>query len=280
MPGMYKGIIYILFLLLLVNCSTKKQPKNEKIKVTVSIVTYADFVKNIGGDKVDVNTMIPLNSNPHDYEPVPTQITELVKSSIYFKIGTNFTFEQVLLEKIKNLKSNIKIADCSKGIITFNNDPHVWLGIDEAKIICQNIYDALKEFSPKDSIYFKNNLTSYLIKIDAADKELKQSFEKFTNKYILVYHPAWFYFAKHYGLTEIGIEQDGKEPNALDLKNVINFAKEKKIRVIYIEPQFDKEIATSIAQQLKASIGVINPMPTDYLNNLKKLHSKLFNSNK
>ncbi|MFH0735971.1 MAG: zinc ABC transporter substrate-binding protein [bacterium] len=277
---MYKGIIYIFVLFLLVNCSTKKQLDNGKIKVTVSIVTYADFVKNIGGDKVEINTMIPLNSNPHDYEPIPTQITELAKSSIYFKIGTNFTFEQILLEKIKNIKNNIKIVDCSKGINIVNNNPHVWLGIDESKIICQNIFNLLKEFSPKDSIYFRNNLITYLAKIDSAEKELKVDFEKLTNKYMLVYHPAWSYFTKHYGLTEIGIEREGKEPNALDLKNVINFAKANKIRVIYVEPQFDKEVATSIAEELKAKIEVINPIPIDFLKNLNELHSKIFNSNK
>lgn len=272
-------VIYIFLILGFIGCSKPQKESNKKINVTVSIVTYADFVKNIGGEKVNVNTMIPQNSNPHDYEPIPSQIVDLAKSDVYFKIGKYFDFEDVLLNKVKDVKADLKVVDCANGITFIDKDPHVWLGIDEVKIILSNIYNGLKEISPVDSAYFRKNYETYLSKINIADKNLSESFEKLTIKHVLVFHPAWNYFFKKYNLIQIGIEQHGKEPNAQDLKNILNFAKEKKIKVIYVEPQFNKDAATSIAEQIGASISVINNIPSDYLANLSYLQKTIVSSN-
>ncbi len=272
-------VIYILLLFGFIGCSKQQKESDKKINVTVSIVTYADFVKNIGGEKVNINTMIPQNSNPHDYEPIPSQIVELAKSDVYFKIGGYFDFEDVLLNKVKDVKTDLKVVDCSKGITFIEKDPHVWLGINEAKIILNNIYNGLKDISPDDSAYFRKNYETYINKINIADNNLSESFEKLTIKHVLVFHPAWNYFFKRYNLIQIGIEQLGKEPNAQDLKNILNFAKEKKIRVIYVEPQFNKDSAISIAEQIGADISVINNIPASYLENLKHLQKSISSSN-
>jgi len=272
-------IIYLFLFFTFTGCNKEESKPDGKINITVSIVTYADFVKNIGGDKVKINTMIPANSNPHDYEPIPSQITDLAKSSLYFRIGARFTFEDVLLEKINGIKNNLTVIDCSEGIQIINKDPHVWLGINEAKIIAENIYEGLKKYSPNDSLYFKQNYLAYVQKLTDADIKLKESFAKLSNRYILVYHPAWTYFFKDYNLNQIGIEKNGKEPNAQDLKEIIQFAKDKKVTTIFVEPQFNKDAAESIAKQLNAKVDVINNLPENYLQNLNVLNVKFTKSN-
>lgn len=280
MSKMQKQIVIYIFLILgLVGCSKPQKEENKKINVTVSIVTYADFVKNIGGEKVNINTMIPQNSNPHDYEPIPSQIVDLAKSDAYFKIGKYFDFEDVLLNKVKDVKADLRVIDCSNGVTYIDKDPHVWLGIDEVKIILNNIYNGLKEISPNDSSYFRKNYENYINKINLADKSLTENFSKLSIKHVLVFHPAWHYFFKKYNLIQIGIEQHGKEPNAQDLKNILNFAKEKKIKVIYVEPQFNKDAANSIAEQIGATISVINNIPADYITNLNYLQKTIVSSN-
>ncbi|HPN37608.1 MAG TPA: zinc ABC transporter substrate-binding protein [Melioribacteraceae bacterium] len=266
-------------LVLFIGCNKQNnKPQNDKIKITVTITTYADFVKNIGGDKVEVNTMIPPNAEPHDYEPTPAQITQLSKSNLYFKIGSGFGFENALLERLQGNNNNLKIINTAKDIKIFNNDPHVWLGLNEVKIILKNIYTGLVEFSPKDSLYFKQNFTKYLNAVLDEEKKIKESFAKNNNSYVLVYHPAWFYFFSQFGITQLGIEKHGKEPNAQDLKEVINIAKKNNVKVVFIEPQFSKESALAIAKQLNGTIDVINNIPVNYLKNLETVRLKVSKS--
>jgi zinc transport system substrate-binding protein len=267
-----------LFSILFFGCSDKNKDKNKKINVTVSITTYADFVKNIGGDKVEVNLMIPPNAEPHDFEPTPSQITNLSKSDIYFKIGSGFGFEDNLMQRIKGSLSKLKVINTSEGIKIYNNDPHVWLGINETRVILNNIYKGLASFSPEDSSYFSSNLHKYLNLLLAEEMKIKESFSKNKNNYVLVYHPAWHYFFSQFGITQLGIEREGKEPNAKDLTEVLKTAKEHKVKVVFIEPQFNKESALAVAKQLNATIDVINNIPSNYLKNLDVVRRKVSKS--
>ncbi len=271
--------ISIFALLLFLGCSkNKNELKNDKIDVTVSIVTYADFVKNIGGDKVAVNTMIPQNAEPHDYEPTPEQITKLSKSDLYFKIGSGFGFEDALLDRIKSTSNKLKVINTADGIKIVNNDPHVWLGLKEVRIILKNITKGLINYSKKDSVYFSENLNKYLNLLLAEEMKIKESFATKKNSHVLVYHPAWNYFFSQFGITQLGIEKHGKEPNAQDLKEVINVAKKNNVRVVFIEPQFNQESAMAIAKQLNGTIDVINNIPADYLKNLDVVRRKVSKS--
>lgn len=275
-----KNIMFFTFLfsILFFGCSDKNNDINKKINVTVSITTYADFVKNIGGDKVEVNLMIPPNAEPHDFEPTPSQITNLSKSDIYFKIGSGFGFEDNLMQRIKGSSSKLKVINTSEGIKIYNNDPHVWLGINEARVILNNIYKGLASFSPEDSSYFSSNLHKYLNLLLAEEMKIKDSFSKNKNNYVLVYHPAWHYFFSQFGITQLGIEREGKEPNAKDLTEVLKTAKEHKVKVVFIEPQFNQESALAVAKQLNATIDVINNIPSNYLKNLDVVRRKVSKS--
>lgn len=271
MSKLYKQImaIVLVFGFLFSGCKTKNEEiKNDKIKVSVTIVTYADFVKNIGGDKVEVNTMIPPNADPHDYEPTPEQITNLSKSDLYFTIGSGFGFEDALLERVKSSAERLKVINTATGVKIIDNDPHVWLGLSEVRIILNNIAKGLIEHSKKDSAYFSANLNKYLNLILDEEIKIKESFAKTKNNYVLVYHPAWNYFFSKFGITQLGIEKHGKEPNAQDLKDVILLAKKNNVKVVFTEPQFNQESALAIAKQLNGTIDVINNIPSNYLKNL------------
>lgn len=269
----------MLLFALLVGCSKNEQKQTDKkLKVTVTIAPYADFVKKIGGDKVEVNILVPPNAEPHNYEPQPAQITELAKSDLYVKIGAGMGFEEAFSEKIKSINNKIIVINSAEGINIYNNDPHVWLGINEARIIVKNIYKGLVKEMPEDSVYFTNNMDKFLNLLLVEEMKIKEAFSKRKTDYVLVYHPAWHYFFNGFGITQLGIEKNGKEPNAKDLQDVINLAKKNNVKVVFIEPQFNKESAMAVAKQLNASIDVINNIPTDYIKNLEIVRRKVSKS--
>lgn len=269
------GLISLVSFVLMGAC-TKELPENEKIKIHVAVtsVTYADFVSKIGGDEVAVSVLIPAGVDPHDFEPSFNKVREISDVGIYFRIGKVFSIEDVWIENIKSNNKSINVVDCSKGLTLKNNNPHMWLGIEEAKGIVENIYSSLSELKPDFKQQFYNNKIGFIGKLDSMDNAFMQLSKQLTQKKLLVYHPAWNYFLSRYGIEEISIEKEGKEPKAGDLREVIDFARKNKVRSIFVEPQFDATSAEAIASEINAEIVSINPMPRDFIENLDDLFNK------
>jgi zinc transport system substrate-binding protein len=279
MSSLSKIIILISFSLLifLSSCTEKEASLPSEINISVSIPPYADFVKQIVGNRAIIHTLIPPGSNAHSFEPNPESLKQIYKSDIYFRVGEIFNFEEVFLKKISSKDIN-KIVDCSVGIKIIANDPHIWTSPNNVKIIINNILNVLVSSYPQHSNYFKNNSNRFLQNLDSLDNEIKNNLEDKRNRILLVYHPAWKYLAEHYNLVEIAIEQEGKAPKARDLQKFIEDTKEEGASCIFYDPHFDDSAVTAIALSLGLSINSLNPLPTDYLTNLKDIGEKLKNN--
>jgi zinc transport system substrate-binding protein len=212
------------------------------------------------------------------FDPQPGELTKFRNAEIYFRIGPVFTFENVLLEKIGAGNPDLEIVDCSKGISTENNNPHIWLDPGKVKIIAENIFVKLVEKFPDKTEEFLRNKNDFISEIDSLDERLKLDFAQFKNRQILTYHPAWGYFTGRYGIREIAIEKDGKTPSAKELAGLIKFARESRINTIFLEPQFDRDIVQSLAEQLDLKIVEIDPLAYDFIANLKKVSGQFIES--
>ena len=276
MSGMskVKYLLSFLFLALLFSCTEKESSLPDEINISVSIPPYAYFVKQIVGNRANVYTLIPPGSNAHSFEPSPESMKQLVKSDIYFRVGDIFNFEKVFLKKIASNKMS-NVVDCSRGIDIIENDPHLWLSPKNAKIITNTILDIMVNNYPQHTNYFRNNSKRFIHELDSLDSEIENILALKKNKILLVYHPAWKYLAEYYDLEEIAIEQDGKSPKAKDLQKFIEGTKEKGASCIFYDPHFDDSAVTAIALSLGLSINSLNPLPTDYLANLKEIGEKL-----
>ncbi|MFC2133552.1 metal ABC transporter solute-binding protein, Zn/Mn family [Bacteroidota bacterium] len=265
-----------LFLLILLSACSEQDVEETggKIKAAVSTITYADFVKQVGGENVDIIHLIPAGVDPHDFEPNFNRVKKIADADIYFRIGEIFTIENNWIQTIKAANENIEIADCSDGINIRNNNPHIWLGLEEVKTIVENICRAFVKIDTASADYYKHNKEVFISRIDSLNDQLKQDFDQLTKKEVLVYHPAWRYFLSRYGLEEISIEKDGKEPKAKDLHNLIDYAKLKGIKAIFIEPQFDIKAASTIADEIGAQIVMLNPIPEDFFVNINDIREK------
>ncbi len=283
---MYKYIIFFLLLFLIINftnCTKKQEEINEdtKLQIMVSILPQKYFIEKIGGDKIDVDVMVSAGSNPAIYEPSIEQMKKLTKTEAYFRI--HIPFENVWMQKFLSANPKMRIIDTTKGIkrryVSHHHnekteemlDPHIWLSpplvIKQIEIICS----ALVEIDTLNNTYYENNKINFIREIVQLDSTLHHLLDPLPNKKFIVFHPSFGYFADAYGLEQIPIEIEGKEPSASELANLIDFAKKENIKVIFIAPQFNTKSAETIASQIDGKTIIIDPLAEDWSNNLRHI---------
>lgn len=269
-------LLVMAFAFLLAACAPAEPVPAEadKLNVTVSILPQKYFVERIGGEFVNVSVMVLPGESPATYEPKPDQMTALANSAAYISIGV--PFEKSWLEKFQAANSNMKMVDTTQGIerkATADGgfDPHIWLSPSLVKVQSQTIYNALAELDPAHAADYKANLETFIQDINALDADIRATLDKTETKKFIVFHPAWGYFARDYGLEMIPIEVGGQEPSAQELAGLIEKAKAENIKVVFVQPEFSQEDAETIAREIGGktlSIASLNP---DWLGNLKSV---------
>ena len=273
------GLFIIFVVFSLISCSSEVK-RDSKLKIAVSVPTYVDIVHQIGKDKVDVFSLLPPGVNPHDIDITPAQLQKLTSSDLYIRVGNFFNMEEIVLKKIEGLGDSLKIFDSSNGVEVKYNNPHVWNGIKEVRRISGNIVAELSKIDPANKDFYEENFRSYASKIDSASAMIREKLTGLRTNVIITYHPALLYFADSFGLVEISIEKHGHEPNAKDIADLINKAKRFMAKAVYIQPQFENNTAKVVADELKADLVVIDPLPGNFLQNAWDIADKIAKYNK
>jgi len=281
---MFRRIVLIaVAALLFVNmasCSAAAPAREaNKIGVAVTVLPQREFVERVGGDKVDITVMVPPGASPHTYEVTPAQMVQLSRARIYCKVGSPIEFELSWLDKLLAQNKDILVVDCSRGIDLIKSDdpdepgldPHIWTSPRNARIMVQNICTGLVQADPQNRQYYEDNRDSYLKELDGLDAELGAMLKSTGSRTFIVYHPAWGYFARDYGLHQLGIEQEGKEPKAAYMSRLINEARSQNIKVIFVSPEFDSRNAEAIAREIGGRVVIIDPLAGNYLVNMRKV---------
>jgi len=276
-----KGNSVILFALVIVfGCRTEGNDEDKPV-ITASILPQRYLLQKIAGNRYEINVILPPGASPATYDPSPRQLQQLSKSKAYFMIG-HLGFENAWIKKISSLNKSMPVFDLSSGIELINSehhhsnrdkkrinaDPHIWLSPKAIKIICYNIYTALKEIIPSDSLIYKHNYYSFLEELDSIDSEIRNSLSELNNRTFFIYHPALTYYARDYELLQISVEQEGKAPSPYHLKQLINLAEKENIKTIFIQEQFDIENAEVLAHEIGGKIIKINPLDEDLLSQI------------
>lgn len=269
---------------------------NETIRVFVSILPQAYFVERIGGEGVDVSVMVGPGHSPATYEPVPKQMAALSKAGLYFRLGV--PFEDVWIERIRKSNPNMKVVDTRRGMVLLTmkshhqgdaekgyghlgrqaahdekglKDPHVWLSLRRVKTVAQNMCDALIAENPSHRSFYLDNLRAFHHDLDALDAEITEIMKNAKTRQFMVFHPAWGYFAHDYGLEQMPIEVEGKEPSAKALSHLIKAATEKGIKIVFVQKQFSKTGAETVARAIGGRVIPIDPLAKDYMENMRKI---------
>ena len=270
----------------------------EPIEIFVSIVPQKTFVEKIGGESIKVSVMVQPGANPATYEPKPRQMVALSRAKAYFAIGV--PFETVWLNRISAANPGITVIHTEEGIekrimeghlhgeeghsahekgereqVEEHHgvkDPHIWLSPRLVKVQARNILNGLLRIDPARGASYEKNYKSFIAEIDDLDTEIKGIFAgKGEGKAFMVFHPAWGYFAQAYGLKQVSVEMEGKEPGPVDLKELIHHAREKGIKVIFVQPEFSTKSAEAIARAIDGEVVFANPLALDWAANLKKV---------
>ncbi len=261
------------------------------VNAVVSVLPAQTILSSIGGDKVNVSLMVSPGSSPHTYEPKPSQMKDISNASLYFAIVVEF--EDAWLPKFKNQNKSMKIVNLGNGITKIameqhthgaphavheknadehkhgKFDPHIWTSISNLKIMSKTVLDALVLNDLSNAPYYKKNYEIFLAKLNNTDKEIRTILKntKRGTKF-MVFHPAWGYFAKEYGLVQFAIEVEGKNPTPKQIVFLISEAKEEKVKAVFTAPEFSEKVAIQIAKEVHIPVIKVSSLSPKVCENL------------
>ena len=266
------------------------------VSVFVSILPQKYFVEKIGKSLVDVHVMVAPGASPATYEPKPRQMIALSRAKLYFAVGV--PFERAWLNKIAAAGPELRIVHTDEGIEKIpmaahhheeipamdthedahgdeaSLDPHVWLSPPLVKILARHIYEALAEADPGHESIYAANYNAFLDELDALHQDLLAAFRGNQGEAFMVFHPSWGYFAKAYGLRQIPIEMEGKDPKPAQLKDLITTAETMGVKVVFVQPQFSAKSARVIAEAIKGQVIFADPLAENWAENLRAQAAK------
>jgi zinc transport system substrate-binding protein len=275
-----QGVILFLVLLTLLACTGCIRPAEEEISpavsVAVTIPPQAEMVREIGDGRVDVVILVPPGSDPHTYEPSLSLIQKAAGADIYLKLGNGlFPVEDMLATRLREMNPDLIVVDTSAGIEYLGpegkRDPHVWLSLKNAVVMVGNTRDALVLADPPFREVYQENSGRYIARINEIDQKIAAEFSENDPGLILTTHQAWDYFARDYNLSIVSIEHDGKEPTAQDLRDLISQGRRQGVSHVFAEAQENRREAQVVADEIGATVIIIDPLSPDYLASMEQV---------
>lgn len=253
--------------------------------VFVSIPPQAWLAEQLAGDVVRVEILLPPGASPATYEPTPKQMAALESAQLYLQIGA--PFEASVLAKVSDLMPELRVVDCREGVqldpINGEShghagellDPHIWLDPQRMKIIARTSAKALHELLAGSAHEIDQRLAALLSAIDATDRQVAEILAPYAGSTLLVFHPAYGYFTRRYGLIQTAIERDGKAPSARQMATVVDGLRQQKVPALFVQPQFSHTTAERVADALDCQLVELDPLAGDYLVNLETMATRI-----
>jgi zinc/manganese transport system substrate-binding protein len=237
------------------------QQAEARINVVASFSILADFVKNVGGDRVNVTSLVGPNGDVHVYAPSPQDAKTIADARLVVINGLGL--EGWLPRLLQSSGSKATVMTASTGVsplkLGSEADPHAWQSVVNAKIYVTNIRDALVQADALDGDYFRQNADRYLAELDALDREVRSEMEKIppARREVISTHDAFGYFAKDYGIAFIaplGVSTE-TEPSARDIATLIVQVKKDEIPAVFLENITDDRLMRRISEETGAQVG-------------------------
>lgn len=272
-------------------------PGEHRLRVAVSVPPQAYFVERIGGNRVAVEVMIPPGFSHVDYPLTPRQLAALAATDIYIKVGhPSFDYERHYIDPYLERTPRLRVVDMSRGMRFLrgeggeegaagkhqddhhhygDGDPHVWVAPETVAVAAGNIAAALEAADPAGAPLFRANLRSFQAEIARLDREIRADLAASPSRKFIVYHPGWGYFARQYGLEQIAIEAEGKEPSAARMIGLIDRARRERVHLVFIDGAFPRKSAQVIAEEIGGRVVTADPQQKDWPDNLRRVAAAL-----
>jgi zinc/manganese transport system substrate-binding protein len=233
----------------------------DRVNVVTSFSILGDFVKNVGGERVDVTTLVGPDGDVHVYTPAPADAKKIADAKLLVINGLGL--EGWLPRLLQSSGSKAPIIIATKNIAPLklgsDADPHAWQSVANAKIYVTNIRDALGAADPADAETFRTNTQAYLAELDALDREVREAIGKIpeSRRKVISTHDAFGYFALAYGIkfiAPLGVSTES-EASARDIAGIITQIKTAKIPAVFLENISDPRLIRQIAAETGARVG-------------------------
>lgn len=269
---------------LFLSCSPKTDTGRPSLSVSIEPLKY--LTEQITGNDFDINVLVPQGASPETYEPTAAQMRQVADSKLYIHIGL-IDFEANLTRAIRENMPNVGIVRLDEGVPLLEGncghgledsdhpghhhgvDPHIWTSPRCLKIMAGTLYRALAERYP-DSTRYETRYRTLIQHLDSLDQTLRETFAN-GQTHFMIYHPALSYLARDYGLTQMALETEGKEPSADHIRRLIDSARRWQIPHILYQRQFSRATVDALARELGIAAVAIDPLGYDIEKNILEI---------
>ncbi len=252
----------------------------EPLPVVVTLPVLKDWIQEIGGAHVSVTSLMTGYESEHTYSPKPSDLIAVRKARIFVEVGAGL--EVWVATLVKNAgNSRLLVVTTSKGIDLLpdqddaeetheparrhdsQGNPHIWLDPNGASIMLRHMTDALIDADPAHARDYRTNSAAYLARLDQLQADLVRRLQDISDRRIVVHHPAWPYFARHFRLHIVGtlLTQPGAEPSARRVHDMVRKIKKDHIKVIVSEAQLNQKLPQLLARETGARVALLTTLP-------------------
>lgn len=244
--------------------------ETDKLQVSVTFNAMQELVTAVGGDKVEVSTIIPDGTEPHDFEPKAQDLKKLSTAQVFVYNG--FGMENWVPDAIAAANNkNLITVEATKNITPITNtdaeevaehgqyDPHAWLSLKNAEVEVKNICEALVQADPENKEYFETNCTDYTAQLEKLYETYKEKFATVSKKSFVTGHAAFAYLCRDFGLQQNSVEDvfaEG-EPSAQQLAKLVQYCKDNQVKTIFAEEMASPEVSQTLANEVGATVKTI-----------------------
>jgi zinc transport system substrate-binding protein len=247
--------------------------------IVVTVAPQAAFVQELAGKLVNVVTVLPPGANHETFSLPPQDMERISAANLYLALGLP-PERAGILPKVAELNRNLRMIDVQNEVAkTYppryfapdDQDPHIWLSPKRAIAMVQLTARELASLDPANRETYTNNAQRFISRIEAADQEVRAALQSMSNRTFIVYHPAFAYFAEEYNLNMVALEEEGKEADPRRMREIIDMAREKGIKIIFYQEDIDGRQSRTFAEELGGRAEKVSPMAMDYVENLQRM---------
>lgn len=276
---------FILASLLLSTACREEGGREGALPLSATIAPAASMIASIGDSLVSVTTLLPQGNNPENYEPTPQAMQALATSRAYFYMG-DLGFERSWIERIHSTQPQLQLIRLDRGLQGHTHshatgskaevhDPHYWTSLRGLRSMGREIYTSLIKLDSTHTDYYAQRYGLLQERLTQLEGKLRGLLSDLPSRAFVIYHPSLSEFAEEWGLEQLVVEEDSKDPTPQHIEEIIRRARESGVRVAFIQQEFDSKLIQSIASELGAETITINPLDGDWEKQLLQIAEAL-----
>ncbi len=254
-------------------CGEAPQTAERTIVTTVPPLQWV--AQQLAGPDVRVHSLLPPAASPATHAPTLEDRRALSQAALLVRVGhPAFPFERAWLERLLAERGDLRVVSATPEDAAFD-DPHVWTDPMLVRGLVDRLQTALSEIWPAEQAAIAARADALRSEIGALDAEIRDRLAPVKGRPFFVFHSAWGHFARAYGLEQVALEHDHKEPGPRELARVLERARAARARVVFRQPQFDPASAEVLASEIGARVEPLDPLAYDWPANLRHVAQRL-----